>query len=46
MEPYELPFGGLFDLNRDGVMDPTEDALAFMVVNDLINKDNSDDDDD
>jgi len=43
-------FGGLFDINRDGVTDIGEQALAFMMFEELMEDDEDsedfDDDDD
>ena len=33
MEPFDLPFGGLFDFNRDGVMDAAEEFMAYTLIN-------------
>ena len=38
-----LPFGGMFDLNGDGVTDPLEDYIAYRIVNGE-DSDNSEDD--
>ena len=44
----DLPFGGLFDFNGDGVMDPTEDFIAYSIIADdrdkASGKDEEDDD--
>ena len=36
-------FGGLFDLNNDGKLDAFEQGLEFMVISDLINKEENSD---
>ena len=42
----DLPFGGLFDFNGDGVMDPTEDFIAYSIIADEIDKASGKDEDD
>ena len=32
MDIPDLPFGGIFDFNGDGVMDPAEDFIAYSII--------------
>lgn len=43
----DLPFGGLFDFNGDGVMDSIEDFIAYNIVcGDAGEEDDGEDDED
>lgn len=37
-------FGNMFDFNRDGKLDCTEQAMEFMVLNELLKEEKASDD--
>lgn len=37
-------FGGIFDFNRDGKTDFSEQFLGFMIMQDMMNTENEDND--
>ena len=39
-------FGGLFDLDGDGKLDPFEQGLEFMAISELMEEDENSDSDD
>ena len=40
------PFGGMFDFNGDGVTDAAEEALGFMILEEMMKEDEKEEDDD
>ncbi len=43
---FDSPTGGIFDLNRDGVMDAGERALEYEFMTSFTDSNNDDEDDD
>ncbi len=38
-------FGGMFDLNGDGKLDATEQAMEFVFLDEMLKEDNADNND-